>query len=647
MSSTLEAPMAIRREIDLRKLVNELANNKVDCLELIREALSNAVDHGAKNAWIRSMRGEPPAQAVDLILMNDGEGMSREQLTAFWGVSTSVKPPGQAAIGYKGHGSKLYFSARRLSVATRAEAGAPWMLTSLDRPLESSRLDVDEVPLPTEHPLAQELKAVKLYDQVGVAIFVEGCQFRDADRFLARRPVESYIDWFTVVGDVRAGLFKRRAEFHDVVAHRRDLTRLRIHERDLIPINVWLRINGESAYAVLGFGPTSPASSHLTAWREDADAWKKTFPGMAAFGHRFADHFEAEKGARSLRDDRTSLCLSMLDRFIDDPKYSLIMRVEGKRRQLQTYMEGSRQPVGGEYEFDGRFGLWLCKDFIPIVQRNDLLVAALGRATEKSKKRLRFDLSRTRFWQVFVNNQDFLLTANRNDLANMREHDDHVVEMVADRIAEELKEDAFREWIENLQQSIAAGRRTKEIDAMQTRLDVVTKWFRTAGNDVEPTRVNLKLLDNEESLRLPRPKSEQELFYLFALLSSRFEMPLRVIEYDTRLGIDAIALVRDRKLFDPPIPYARVELKYQLQGQREIGHFFDAIDAIVCWTVTAPGPLPEAGDTPQIGELRKRPKPRLASGLDSHEVEYTDSKGKSRIIPVIVLERAFGKKRGR
>jgi hypothetical protein len=638
---------AIRRDIDLRKLVNELANNKVDSLELIREALSNAVDHGAKNVWIRSMRGEPPAQSVELILINDGEGMTVEQLKAFWGVSTSVKPPGQAAIGYKGHGSKLFFSARRLSVATRRDVAEPWKLTSLDRPLESSTREIDEVLLPAEHPLAKELAAVDLYDGVGVAIFVEGCQFRDADRFLARRPIESYVDWFTVMGDVRSGLFNTRAEFHDVVANRRDLTRLRIHERDLIPINVWLRINGEPVYAPLGFGPTPPASNHLLAWREDAEHWRKTFPGMAAFGHRFADHHAAEKGARRVRDDLTALCLSTLDRFGDDPKYALIMRVEGQRRQLQTYLEGSRQPVGGEYEFDDRFGLWLCKDFIPIVKRNDLLVAALERATEKSKKRLRFDLSRTRFWQVFINNQDFLLTANRNDLANMREHDARIVEMVADRIAEELKEDAFREWIENLQQSIAAGRRSKEIDAMQSRVEVVTKWFRSTGGDVEPTKTSLALLDAEESLRLPRPNNEQELFYLYAVLSSRFVMPLRVIEYDTRLGIDAIAQVRDRKLFDPPIPYARVEFKYQLQGNRAIGHFFDAIDAIVCWTVTSPGPLPEAGDTPQMGELSKRAKPRSTSGLDTYEVEYTDAKGKPRLIPVLVLDRIFAKKRGK
>jgi hypothetical protein len=522
---------AIRREIDLRKLVNEFANNKVDSLELIREALSNAVDHGAKNVWIRSMRGEPPAQSVDLILVNDGEGMTAEQLTAFWGVSTSVKPLGQAVIGYKGHGSKLFFSARRLSVATRRDVADPWKLTSLEHPLESSKHEVEEVLLPADHSLARELAAVDLYGGVGVAIFVEGCQFRDADRFLARRPIESYIDWFTVIGDVRSGLFATRAEFH--------------------------------------------------------------------------------------------------------------------RRQLLTYLEGSRQPVGGEYDLDDRFGLWLCKDFIPIVKRNDLLVAALGRATERSKKRLRFDLSRTRFWQVFINNQDFLLTANRNDLANMREHDARIVEIVADRIAEELMEDAFREWIENLQQSIAAGRRSKEIDAMQVRVEAVTKWFQSTGGDIEPSQVELAQLDTDESLRLPRPTNEQELFYLYAVLSTRFVMPLRVIEYETRFGVDAIALVRDRKLFDPPIPYARVEFKYQLQGNRAIGHFFDAIDVIVCWTAASPGPLPEAGDTPQVGELRKRTKPRSASGLDSYEVEYTDAKGKSRIIPVLVLDRIFGKKRSR
>lgn len=634
---------SIHRKIDQRNLVRELANNKVDALELLREALSNARDHGASNFWVRTVRGAPPTLSIDIFVLNDGEGLSNDQLEAFWGGSASVKPPSGSAIGYKGHGTKLYFASRRLSVASRREGEAEWNLTTLDNPLESGATAVEQSPLPPQHALNEELARVGLRDKTGVGILVEGCQFPDAAvRFMSRRSIESYVDWFTVLGDIRSGLFRNRSEFHETIFLKNELSRLRVHESPLIPITVNLRVNGEVEYRPIGFGPNKPASQFLVPWKEDVVRWEKTNPGMAAFGHRFADHHEAERGARRVRDDLTALCLTSVESFMDESPYALVMRVEGQRRQLQWYLEGSRQPVGGEYEFDERFGLWLCKDFVPIVQRNDLLQAALIRATEKVKKRLRFDLSRTRFWQVFVNHQALVLTANRNGMANTREHEEKIVNLVAERIAEALKEDSFREWIENLQQSVVHGRRSKEIEAMNQRAEEVTNWFKKSGADIEPTSVSgLDLLADDASLRLPKPTNEQEVFHLYTVLSGRYRVPLRVIEYDTRLGVDAIAQVVERKLFDAPRATARVEFKYQIQGNRAIGHFFDAIDAFVCWSVLSSGELPEAGDNPQSGTLRKRAKPRLSSGLDAYEIEYTDSKGNKRLLPVIVLERLF------
>jgi hypothetical protein len=636
----------INRRVDHRNLVRELANNKVDALELLREALSNARDHKASNVWVRTIRGAPPTLDVDVFIANDGEGMSDTQLEAFWGVSSSVKPPSSLPIGYKGHGTKLYFASRRLSVASRREDEPEWNLTTLEAPLDSSFVSVEQTSLLPGHPLERELAATGLLKRSGVAILVEGCQFRDTERFLERRAIESYCDWFTVIGDIRSGLFKTRSEFHEAVSSNIDLGRLRVHEAALVPMTVHLRINGEPKYSYLGFAPNKPASQFLLPWKDDVQKWEKTNPGMAAFGHRFADHHEAERGARRVRDDLTALCLTTADDFMDESPYAVVMRVEGQRRQLQGYPEGSRQPVGGEYEFDERFGLWLCKDFVPVVLRNDLLQQALLRATEKLKKRLRFDLSRTRFWQVFVNHQALVLTANRNGMANTREHEEKIVNIVSERIAEALKEDSFREWIENLQQAVVHGRRSKEIDAMNGRVDDITQWFKRDKNDIEPTKADgLEVLADDASLRLPKPANGQEVFHLYTLLSGRYKVPLRVMEYDTRLGVDAIAQVSDRRLFDSPRAYARVEFKYLVQGNRALGHFFEAIDAIICWSVPSSGDLPEAGDNPLTGTLQKRTKPRLPSKLDAYEVVYTDSKGTNKVLPVIVLDRLFAHSR--
>ena len=473
---------SITRKIDRRNLVRELAFNKVDALELLREALSNAKDHGARNVWFRSVRGAPPQQPIDLYLINDGSGLDAKQREAFWGVSTSIKPENQGSIGYKGHGTKLYFSARRLSVATRSEGDSGWRLASLDEPLESDSDQVEERPLPPDHVLAKEIRDVGLWDKPGVAVLIERCSFPDAPtRFLSRRTIESYCDWFTVIGDVRSGLFLKRADFHEAVANKKDAGLLRDHECPLRPLTVHLRINGERQYYPIGFGPKDTDARFLEAWREDADRWRTSDPGMAAFGHRFADHFASERGASQIRDDRTALCITTAPQFSNDSQYALIIRVEGRRRQLVAYQEGSRQPVGGEYDFNDRFGLWLCKDFVPIVRKNDWLQVALTTATERVKRRQRFELTQFRHWQIFINHQAFVLTANRNDVTNAIEHQHAVIELVAKRVEEALKENAFAEWIENLQRTVVGGKRDRELEMMRRRVNDVVQFINKEG----------------------------------------------------------------------------------------------------------------------------------------------------------------------
>ncbi len=81
----MSAPMKIKRRYDKMNLVRELARNKVDALELLREALANAKDHGANRAWIKTTRGKGGSNAPDVLLMNDGAGMGPDELAAFWG----------------------------------------------------------------------------------------------------------------------------------------------------------------------------------------------------------------------------------------------------------------------------------------------------------------------------------------------------------------------------------------------------------------------------------------------------------------------------------------------------------------------------------------------------------------------------------
>jgi len=630
--------MKVRRLHDHRNLVRELRENKVDTLELVREALSNAKDHGAQRVWIRTWRRATP-EKPSVLFADDGEGMNDERLGAFWGIGASRKAAAHQAVGYKGHGTKLFFASERLTVVTRCKGESTWRICSISRP---SELDADaEIPiqvLGSTDPKAKELEEVGLLKaSSGTAIWVEQVLFGDADMLLRRRRLESYIDWFTVVGDLRSGLFETRLAFHEAV-EKGHLDGLATQEVALRLLRADLRVNGESNYSPL----YERDKELLAAWGKDAQQYHSR-PDLRAFGHRFADVNESSgANKRGARDDLTALRLTTTDDWMLEDGYGIIARVEGNRRQREVYVEARWQNKQGLYGFEERFGLWLCRDFIPIVRKNEVLEKALEGASPDG---LGYDLGNLRNWQVFINHQRFLPTANRGDISNFAEHESTLHNHLVAWLREKLKEESFRDWIDRLRSARHAGLRDREVQQMDRRRNDVRSWLdKPKKADVlDPASVSvLTSLDPDESIPMKAPRSEQELFYVYGLLSGRYRMPLHVLEYNARMGVDAIASVAHdaQQLFVPKVALARVEFKFEVSAGNSLDHFFKAIDAVVCWKVGKPGKLFEqtAGET--TGQLQKRKKSVLTPALDAYEIEYEED-GKKRIIPVLEVSVLF------
>lgn len=197
-----------------------------------------------------------------------------------------------------------------------------------------------------------------------------------------------------------------------------------------------------------------------------------------------------------------------------------------------------------------------------------------------------------------------------------------------------------------MQEAIERGERQKEVKNMSKRIDEVKTWLtaKSRREEIEPTKaIGLDVYDEDIRLGIPVPKNEQEVFHLYTILSARFRVPLRVISYDASHGIDAIAQVVSKELFSgKPKPIVAVEFKYKLNPSKAINHYFDAIDAFICWKVDGTGQLSETGDA-DSGTLRMRAKPMLPSKMDSHEVVYRKASGEGdeRILPVLSLALLF------
>lgn len=191
-------------------------------------------------------------------------------------------------------------------------------------------------------------------------------------------------------------------------------------------------MNGESNYSPL-YERDKPL---LAAWGKDVQQYAQR-PEMKAFGHRFADVNESSSAnKRGALDDLTALRLTKPGDWMLEDGYGIIARVEGNRRQREVYVEARWQNHQGLYGFEERFGLWLCRDFIPIARKNELLEKALEDASGDG---LGYDLGNLRNWQIFVNHQRFLPTANRGDISNFAEHESKLLMHLVAWLREKLR----------------------------------------------------------------------------------------------------------------------------------------------------------------------------------------------------------------
>jgi hypothetical protein len=534
----------------------------------------------------------------------------------------------------------LYFDCEQLSCATNTDH-TKWLLTTLQDPGSSEATEISVEELPREHRLQKEISAIGITH--GTAIWMQGVKFHDSVRFLSRPQIESYCDLFTFVGDVRSGLYDTRREWHASL-EQVEAVGLLSEQVPLSPITMYLRINGETAFVPLGLGKSQQADTFFGAWQDDTKAYG-TKPGLCAFGHRFADVHLSESGATRVRDDLSAIRLtSPLDWSDANTGLSIVARIEGHRRQRETYREAQWQNHSGVYGFESRFGLWLCRDFIPIVRRNELLQEAIERAT---KHRLRYELGITRNWQVFVNHQGFLPTANRGGISNESQHTEGVVAQLTTLLERAFKNDEFRKWVERLRSATLAKRRAEEAAYMEERREAIRTWYAASkrSNEIELTRADehLDRYEDSDSILLREPTSEQEVFYIYALLAGRYRLPVHILEYDAQEGVDAIALLRERALVpvdSSATPFIRLELKNVVTANNSLQHFFEAIDCVLCWRVDRTGDIFERDSQGDTGILRKRVKPVLNPPLDTYEIEH-EFRGSKRVIPVLELSKLW------
>lgn len=486
----------IKPKVDQVQEFIEIANDFGNRLDLVREAISNSFDADATEIWIDFSVIEDHGESIlKIILADNGVGMDEEGLQSFFDLGNSLRRDDTSKIGEKGHGTKIYFNSQKVIVET--SDGSVIRTAEMDQPMRTLHdRRIPEVKVRTSLETSDP----------GTTITIFGYNNNRRERF-THDNIRDYIKWFTRAGSIQ-WVF---------------------NSTDEKPIQIHLKGLGSDEFDDLNgrhdFGQESLPMKDL-----------------------FDEHLVKAPDYYCRRIVRQG----NLKNHPEIP-YQVVFSIEGSQVKYKyNPMLRRRGYQRGAYTIQDRYGLWLCKDFIPIQRKNEWLPT------------LKTEWTRL---HAFINCQRFQLTANRGSVENTPSEILEDLRTEVGEIYEEIIEsDDWRdlEWLE----SEASAYRTVE----KERKDFA--W--------RQKRLNQANIAEYKDVTLIEPQRESGVFALFLQLSILAPdlFPFQVLDYDTHEGIDVIVKgddttpITDAKLF-------YVEFKHQLEPT--FNHSFSNLHSVVCW----------------------------------------------------------------
>lgn len=536
----------LKPEVDASQEFIEIATDFSNPLDVVREALSNSFDAGATKIEVHFDVVKEYGERVVVVQIHDnGHGMDDGGLKSFFDLGNSRRRNDPNSIGEKGHGTKVYFNSAEVYVHTVTEGMCHEAV--MKDPFKT--LHNRQVPEVT-------VRKFPVDEASGTLVRIKGYNNNRSERF-SHALLKDYVTWFTKIGsfEVLFGIEKYR--------------------------DVRLLLKG-------------------------LDQEK---PEEVPFGHFFPDESKKINDLfdEYLVDAPDYFCKRILKegklRNFPEIKYQAVFSIEGTSVKRSYNRMIRRQRVGGEYTVQDRYGLWLCKDFIPIQRANEWIGT---RGTEF-----------TRF-HAFFNCQEFHLTANRGSVNNTP------VEVMDD----------IRQEVEAIYQEIVGSEEWRNLDWLESQAE----GYKTAEAEKRDyidriKRYNKQDVAEFDELQLGEPIHESGVFGLLVQLLTRKPdlFPFRLLDYNTLKGYDLIVVGSDRV----PLPQAKVfyvELKFMLQ--KAMNHSFDNLHSIICWDTA----LKDGDVARDIRDDERKLKITPADGPNDYTRYYLDHPKKGHKIEVFVLK---------
>lgn len=486
----------ITPKVDETQEFIEIANDFSNPLDLVREAISNSYDAKASEVWISFEVIKQYGESVLVIILKDnGSGMTSNQLQNFFDLGNSTRRDEENTIGEKGHGTKVYFNSKKIEVKTSSNGSG--FIAVMEQPFK--KLFDREIPTVDVTP----------FDGVeqGTEITIYGYNSNRRDKF-THSILKDYISWFTKHGSIEN-------QFSD----------------SFQKVTLNLKGLGNSKFEDIVQGHYFP---------DDSNDINKLFE----------DHLTKAPDFYS----KKILKEGYLKNF-PEIHYQAIFCIEGKYAKYDyNHMlrrRGYSAPEGA-YTIQERYGLWLCKDHMPIQRKNEWI-------TYKGSEYTKF--------HAFVNCQDLRLTANRGSI---------------DNTPSELLQD-IKDEVRKIYDDIVKGDEWTSIEWLEDEASSYQTTEKEKKNfDWRIKKINRANVSKYKGITLIEPERESGVFSTFIILSqiNNDLFPFQVVDYDTHDGIDVIAKG------DKHTPIASAKLFY-VEFKRTLSkgfnHSFENLHSVVCW----------------------------------------------------------------
>lgn len=553
--------ITIEPKVDSAQEFIEIALDFSNPLDLVREAISNAFDAEADNIVLEfSVIQEYGEKVLKIEIEDNGTGMDEKGLASFFDLGNSLRRGDENSIGEKGHGTKVFFNSRKIEVITvKDEKKYHAVMNEPSRELFERRIPKVKVTIEDDETVPS-----------GTSICIWGYNNNRRDKF-THDQLKDYILWFTKFGSIERefGIEKNS--------------------------NVKLKFKGidRRDFEELEYGHVFPKES-----KKVSDLFDKYI-------------VEAPKWYCKKFIKTGSL------KNMPEIEYHAIFVIEGTKVKYgynpMIRRSGYNAPAGA-YTIQERYGLWLCKDFMPIQRKNEWI-------TTKGSEYTKF--------HAFINCQDLRLTANRGSIENTPSE---VLQDLMDVVKEmyiNITQSADWMDIEWLESEVTAyNTAEKERKDFEWRID----------------KVNRAKVADFNGIHLIEPQRESGVFTIFMQLSSYDSdlFPFTIIDYDTHSGIDVIVKAKD----DIPIKSSKlyyVEFKNYLT--KDFNHSFENLHSIICWDIN----LKELKNNDEVIDIANQRR-TLKIIQPEHEGDYTryylDSMRSGRKIEVFVLKYYLKEKLG-